>query len=91
MSREDVDRAVTNTKEGLPVWAEERPVHERASVFYRAADLLEEHEDEIADVLTMEIAKDKRSSLFEVRRTADFLRYTADAGKSMGGGSDRRR
>ena len=84
MSREDVDRAVANTKKGLPVWAE-TPVHERASVFYRAADLLEKHEDEIADVLTMEIAKDKRSSLFEVRRTADFLRYTADAGKSMAG------
>lgn len=84
MSREDVDRAIANSKEGLTVWAE-TPVYERASVFYRAADLLEKHADEIADVLTMEIAKDKRSSLFEVQRTADFLRYTADAGKSMAG------
>ena len=84
MSREDVDRAVENTKQGLPLWAE-TPVHERAAVFYRAAELLEKHAEEIAAVLTMEIAKDKRSSLFEVQRTADFFRYTADAGKSMAG------
>ena len=84
MSREDVDRAIENTKRGLPVWAA-TPIHERASVFYRAADLLEQHAGEIADVLVMEIAKDKHSSLFEVQRTADFFRYTADAGKSMAG------
>ncbi len=84
MSREDVDRAIENTKASLPVWAQ-TPVHERAAVFYRAADLLEEHAEDIADVLTMEIAKDKRSAVFEVQRTADFFRYTADAGKSMAG------
>jgi len=84
MSREDVDRAIQNTKDSLPVWAN-TPIHERASVFYRAADLLEQHADEIAAVLTMEIAKDKKSAWFEVQRTADFFRYTADAGKSMAG------
>ena len=84
MTRGDVDRAIENTKKGLPEWAK-TPVHERANVFYRAADLLEEHAEEIANVLTMEIAKDKHSALFEVKRTADFFRYTADAGKSMAG------
>ncbi len=84
MSREDVDRAIQNTKDSLPIWAN-TPIHERASVFYRAADLLEEHADEIAAVLTMEIAKDKKAAWFEVQRTADFFRYTADAGKSMAG------
>ncbi len=84
MSREDVDRAIRNTKDSLPVWAN-TPIHERASVFYRAADLLEQHADEIAKVLTMEIAKDSKSAWFEVQRTADFFRFTADAGKSMAG------
>ena len=84
MSREDVDRAIENAKTSLSVWAE-TPVHERAAVFYRTADLLEKYAEEIADVLTMEIAKDKRSAVFEVQRTADFFRYTADAGKSMAG------
>jgi glyceraldehyde-3-phosphate dehydrogenase (NADP+) len=84
MTRADVDRALAGTKQALAGWAE-APIHERAAVFYRAADLLEARADEIARVLTMEIAKDEKSAVFEVRRTADFLRYTADAGKSMAG------
>ena len=84
MTREDVDRAIESTKRSLPGWAQ-TPVHERSAIFYRAAELLETHADEIAAVLTMEIAKDEHSAVFEVKRTADFLRYTADAGKSMAG------
>lgn len=84
MTREDVDRAIQNTKENLHVWAQ-TPIYERAKVLYKAADLLEENEKEIAGVLTMEIAKDEKSAVSEVRRTADFLRYTADVGKSMAG------
>ncbi len=84
MTREDVDRAISNTKENLHIWAQ-TPIHERAQVFYRAAELLEKNVQEIAAVLTMEIAKDEKSSISEVRRTADFLRYTADVGKSMAG------
>ncbi len=84
MTRADVDKAVAASKQSLAAWAE-TPVHERAAIFYRAADLLEKHEVEIGRVLTMEIAKDEKSAVFEVRRTADFLRYTADAGKSMAG------
>lgn len=84
MTRDDVDRAVRNAKENLPIWAE-TPIHERARVFYQAAELLEAHATEIAQILTMEIAKDEKSSVYEVKRTADFLRYTADVGKSIAG------
>ena len=84
MNREDVDRAVANSKENLKSWAE-TPIYERARVFYRAADLLESHAEEIGHILTMEIAKDQKSAIFEVQRTADFLRYTADAGKGIAG------
>lgn len=84
MTREDVDGAVANAHESLQSWAE-TPIHERSQVFYRAAELLETHAEEIARVLTMEIAKDEKSAVFEVRRTADFLRYTADAGKAIAG------
>jgi glyceraldehyde-3-phosphate dehydrogenase (NADP+) len=84
MTQEDVDRAIQNAKENLHVWAD-TPINERAKVFYKAAELLEKNEAEIAGVLTMEIAKDEKSAISEVRRTADFLRYTADVGKSMAG------
>ena len=84
MNHEDVDKAIENARENFTSWAD-TPIHERASIFYKAADLLEANADEIANVLMMEIAKDKQSSHFEVLRTADLLRYTADAGKSMAG------
>ena len=84
MTQNEVDRAVESTKESLPLWAE-MPVYERANILYRAADLLEEQCGEIAEILIMEISKDRKSAESEVLRTADFLRYTADIGKSMEG------
>ena len=47
--------------------------------------MLEERAQEIADILMMEIAKDQKSALSEVQRTADFLRFTADVGKNTEG------
>ncbi len=57
------------------------PVYKRANIFHKAADLLLENIDEIANILVLEIAKDIKSARAEVERTADFLRYTADVGK----------
>ena len=84
MTRADVDQAIESSHRSQPAWAA-LPIHERAAVLYRAAELLEAHAEEIGQVLTMEIAKDAHSAVYEVRRTADFLRYTADAGKNMAG------
>ncbi len=61
------------------------PVYKRANIFHKAADLLLENIDEIANILVLEIAKDIKSARAEVERTADFLRYTADVGKNMEG------
>ncbi len=84
MTKDEVDMAIANTKANLQDWAK-TPIYERANIFYKAALLLEQHAKEIAQVLVMEIAKDEKSALSEVMRTADFLRYTADVGKSMEG------
>ncbi len=84
MTQDEVDIAIKNTKKNLNLWSN-TPVYKRANIFYKAATLLEESAQTIADLLVMEIAKDKKSSLSEVQRTADFLRYTADIGKSMEG------
>ena len=83
MTKADVDRAIEGTKLSRE-WAD-MPVYARANVFNKAALLLEEHADELAEVIVMEIAKDRRSAKSEVLRTADFLRFTADVGKSLGG------
>lgn len=84
MTRDEVDQAIENTKVNFREWAQ-MPVYKRAEIFYKAAEMLEKHAETIADVIVMEIAKDKKSAVSEVIRTADFLRYTADVGKSMEG------
>ena len=56
-------------------------------MLYRAADLLEDQVEEIAQIMMLEVAKDKNSAESEVRRTADYIRFTADAAKSMEGES----
>jgi len=83
-SQEEVDHIILVTKENFKAWAE-IPICEKANILYKAAALLEERVEKISDILMMEIAKDKKSSVSEVKRTADFLRFTADAGKSIEG------
>ncbi len=84
LSKDEVDEVIRYSKESLSLWSSV-PIYEKAGILYKAAELLEERSEEISDILMMEIAKDKKSSVSEVRRTADFLRFTADAGKSMEG------
>ncbi|MDF2886291.1 MAG: gapN [Lacrimispora sp.] len=84
ISKEEVNEIIRYSKAGQPLWAV-MPIYERAAILYKAAALLEERTEEISDILMMEIAKDKKSSISEVRRTVDFLRFTADAGKSLEG------
>lgn len=84
VTRQEVDRTIEVSKSNLSEWAE-IPIYEKANILYKAAALLEERADEISDVLVMEIAKDKKSAVSEIKRTSDFLRFTADTGKSMEG------
>lgn len=84
VSRAEVDAIIANSREQRESWASV-PIYEKAELLYKAAALLEERAQEIADILMMEIAKDQKSALSEVQRTADFLRFTADVGKNTEG------
>ncbi|RFZ77418.1 NADP-dependent glyceraldehyde-3-phosphate dehydrogenase [Lacrimispora amygdalina] len=84
INKEEVNDIVRCSKAGQSLWSVV-PIYEKAALLYKAAALLEERTEEISDILMMEIAKDKKSSVSEVKRTADFLRFTADAGKSLEG------
>lgn len=86
MSKEEVDESIQTAKEAQKLW-KETTLNERVKVLYKAADLLEENVDEIANILMMEIAKDMKSAKSEVSRTADFIRFTADAAKNLTGES----
>ncbi len=63
------------------------PVNERAAILHKAADILVHEKDTIAEVLVREIAKNRKSSLSEVTRTADLIHFTAEEGKRVTGES----
>lgn len=84
MTKNDIDAYIKNSKEAQISWGEV-PVSERAAILHKAATILEEQVEEMAEVLMWEIAKDKKSCISEIIRTAAFIRYTADAGKNLEG------
>ncbi|MGL4739003.1 MAG: NADP-dependent glyceraldehyde-3-phosphate dehydrogenase [Cellulosilyticaceae bacterium] len=84
MNQDEVDEVIAASRRAHKVWRD-TPLIERTQILGKAAALLLEHQEELADILVREIAKDKKSSLSEVQRTADFILFTADAAKQLKG------
>lgn len=84
MTREEVDYSIATAKEAQRSW-KTVTINDRANILYKAADLLEEYTDELANIMMMEIGKDMKSCRSEVVRTADFIRFTADSAKNISG------
>jgi glyceraldehyde-3-phosphate dehydrogenase (NADP+) len=84
MSQADVDRAVEGVQDAYKKWGE-KSVSERAEVLHKAAGLLIKNAEYMAEILSKEISKDYKSSLSEIKRTAEFIDYTAEEGKRLKG------
>ena len=84
MSEDEVDKAIQEAKKAQKAWADV-PLNQRADLLYKAADILAEQEECIAQIMVREIAKDHKSAISEVRRTVDFIKFTADAAKHIQG------
>ena len=84
MGEKEVDKAIRGAKSAQKSWAD-LPLNQRADFLYKAADILLEQENDIADIMVKEIAKDYKSAISEVRRTVDFIKFTADAAKHIQG------
>ncbi len=86
MTKEEVDTTIKASKKAQKKW-EEVTVSERGDILYKAADLLLENIEELANLLMLEIGKDLKSARSEISRTADFIKFTADSGKNIPGES----
>ena len=79
MTHKEIDDAMAAAKAAMKAWREV-PIVERAKVLYKAAELLEKRKNEIGEILAREVAKNLKSAVSEVVRTADLIRYTAEEG-----------
>lgn len=84
MNKKDVDYVIKSSKEAQKKWREV-PINVRADILNKAATLLEQNEKEMAEIMMMEVGKDIKSGISEVSRTADYIRFSADAAKNMAG------
>lgn len=82
MNLEEVDNAIRSAKDSQKGW-NDTSISERAKILYKAAELLEEGVDTISEIMIREIAKDRKSAVSEILRTADFIRFTADTAKNI--------
>ncbi|TJY42273.1 aldehyde dehydrogenase [Cohnella pontilimi] len=73
---EDVELAVQSAHEAFKSWGS-TPGAYRASILHRFAELLDQHREELAYVLSAEQGKVLAESLGEVKRAADETRFAA--------------
>lgn len=83
-TKNDVDYAIECAKEAQKSWAF-MPIRDRADIIHKAARIMEKYIEEIANILVKEIAKSKSSAISEVKRTIDFMHFTAETAKRMTG------
>lgn len=86
MTKNEVDLAVQAATEAQKSW-KHVTIDEKAEILYHAAEILLKNKEELAGLMVKEIAKDRKSGLSEVERTADFIKFTADTAKNISGES----
>jgi alpha-ketoglutaric semialdehyde dehydrogenase len=78
-SEEDLNAAVAAAKEALPGWAG-TPAPQRGAILLKAAAVIEERVEEIAQAMTREMGKPLRESRLEAGRAAQIFRYFSGEG-----------
>ena len=73
-TKEDVDRAVEAARAAFPGWSS-TPAVERTRLFFRFKMLLEEHFEELRDLVTLENGKDAKDAGGEVRRGIEVVEF----------------
>jgi succinate-semialdehyde dehydrogenase/glutarate-semialdehyde dehydrogenase len=83
-TRADVDRAIEAAAEAFPAWAA-LPAPERAMILRSWYELVLEHVDELAAILTAEQGKPLREAAGEIRYGAGFIEWFAEEAKRLYG------
>ncbi|WP_028987030.1 CoA-acylating methylmalonate-semialdehyde dehydrogenase [Thermicanus aegyptius] len=74
--REDLDRAVKAAKEAFKTWSK-TPVPRRARILFKFQQLLVEHWEELARLITMENGKSYKEAYGEVQRGIECVEFAA--------------
>jgi aldehyde dehydrogenase (NAD+) len=78
-AEEDLNAAVAAAKAALPEWRS-TPAPQRGAILLKAAALIEERQEEIAQAMTREMGKPLREARLEAGRAAQIFRYFSGEG-----------
>jgi len=81
---DDVNRAIMVAQDGKNMWAE-TPMHARARILLKCADVLEDHLEELARLLSTEMGKIIREARGEVNCAVQILRSYVEKAKHLYG------
>ena len=79
MSQDDIDKAISGTKEAFKSWRYSS-LRDRADILYNTAKILLENVNDMGTLLSKEISKNISGAKTEIKRTAEFLKFTAEEG-----------
>ncbi len=83
-TKEEVDKTINIAHENIECW-EDFPLHERADILSKAADLIIKWSEPLGYLLMQEIAKPIKSAISEIVRTADIFKGTAESRTQFSG------
>lgn len=83
-TRADLERAIESTQKGFHVWRN-TPAYERAKVLRKAAAILRERTEKIAQTLTLEQGKPLFEARYELGSSADYFEWFAEEGRRVYG------
>jgi succinate-semialdehyde dehydrogenase / glutarate-semialdehyde dehydrogenase len=82
--KEDTLKAIEAAHQAFPAWSR-RPAKERAALLRKAYELMVEHRDELAEIMTKEQGKPLAEAKGEVQYAADFLEWSGEEAKRIYG------
>ncbi|QGS52170.1 NADP-dependent glyceraldehyde-3-phosphate dehydrogenase [Spiroplasma tabanidicola] len=82
LKAEDINKAYSAARNAQKDW-EKLALLERISILKKFRDAILKHQDEIAKIMSEEIAKNLKDSLAEVLRTVEIIDYTFEEAKRM--------
>ncbi len=83
-TKEDVDDVLKSAKDAGKAWAK-LPAVTRSKYVTELADIMEEHKEELAKLLTSEHGKPLNEALGEVSGAVGFLRYAVESARRIEG------
>ncbi|OZI34512.1 succinate-semialdehyde dehydrogenase (NADP(+)) [Bordetella genomosp. 10] len=84
LGRADTERAIARAQAALPAWSA-RPAKERAAILLKWAQLMMQHQQDLAAIMTSEQGKPVTEAAGEIAYAASFLEWFGEEAKRMDG------